>query len=81
MAQALTNIAEVLSAAHAKPEHVVRLTWYVTDLAAYVAARPKVGEAYRAVFGAHYPAMSVVEVKGLMEKDALVEIEATAVIP
>ena len=81
VAQALGNIAEVLAAAHATSGHVVRLTWYVTDLAAYVAARPKVGEAYRAVFGAHYPAMSVVEVKGLMEKDALVEIEATAVVP
>ena len=80
-AQALRNIAEVLAAAGATPRHVVRLTWYVTDLAAYDVARPKVGEAYRAVFGAHYPAMSVVEVKGLMEKDALVEIEATAVIP
>ena len=79
--QALRNIAEVLAAAHAGPEHVVRLTWFVTDLAAYVAARPKIGEAYRAVFGAHFPAMSVVEVKGLMEKGALVEIEATAVVP
>jgi len=81
VAQALRNIAEVLAAAHAKPEHVVRLTWYVTDLAAYVAARPGIGEAYRAVFGSHYPAMSVVEVKGLMERDAVVEIEATAVVP
>ena len=81
VAQALRNIAEVLAAAHAKPEHVVRLTWFVTNLDAYVAARPRIGEAYRTVFGTHFPAMSVVEVKGLMERDAVVEIEATAVAP
>ena len=81
VAQALRNIAAVLEAAGARPLHAVRLTWYVTDRAAYVAARPAIGAAYREVFGAHFPAMSVVEVKGLMEKDALVEIEATAVVP
>lgn len=79
--QALRNIAAVLDADGARPEHVVRLTWYVTDLAAYVAARPAIGVAYGAVFGRHFPAMSVVEVKGLMETGAVVEIEATAVVP
>jgi enamine deaminase RidA (YjgF/YER057c/UK114 family) len=78
--QALHNIATVLAAAGAHPEHVVRLTWYVTDLAAYVAARGPIHERYRAIFGRHFPAMSVVEVKGLMEREALVEIEATAVV-
>ncbi len=78
--QALRNIAAVLEAGGARPEHVVRLTWYVTDMAAYVAARPAIGQAYAAVFGKHFPAMSVVEVKGLMEQGALVEIEATAVV-
>jgi enamine deaminase RidA (YjgF/YER057c/UK114 family) len=79
-AQALRNIAAVLEAAGARPEHVVRLTWYVTDMAAYVAARPAIGTAYLAVFGKHFPAMSVVEVRGLLEPGALVEIEATAVL-
>jgi enamine deaminase RidA (YjgF/YER057c/UK114 family) len=78
--QALRNIAAVLEAGGARPEHVVRLTWFVTDLTAYVAARPAIGKAYSAVFGKHFPAMSVVEVKGLMEPGALVEIEATAVL-
>jgi len=78
--QALHNIVTVLAAAGAHPEHVVRLTWYVTDIAAYMAARPAIGKAYAAVFGRHFPAMSVVEVKGLMEVGALVEIEATAVV-
>ena len=81
VAQALRNIAAVLEAAGAGPGHVVRLTWYVTDLGAYVAARPAIGTAYGAVFGKHFPAMSVVEVKGLMEHGALVEIEATAMVP
>ena len=80
VAQALRNIAAVLEAAGAGPEHVVRLTWYVTDLQAYIAARGPIHEGYRAVFGKHFPAMSVVEVKGLMERGALVEIEATAVV-
>ena len=81
VAQALGNIAVVLEAAGARPGHVVRLTWYVTDIAAYALARPAIGKAYGAVFGKHFPAMSVVEVKGLMEQGALVEIEATAVVP
>ena len=57
------------------------MTWYVTDKQAYLAAQAKIGEAYRAVLGKHYPAMSVVEVKGLIERRAKVEIEATAVVP
>ena len=80
-ARALENVVAVLRAAGAGPEHVVRLTWYVTDRGAYVAARRRIGEAYRATFGRHYPAMSVVIVAGLLEERALVEIEATAVIP
>jgi enamine deaminase RidA (YjgF/YER057c/UK114 family) len=80
-AQALRNVLEVLRAAGAAPEHLVRLTWFVTDRAAYVAARRAVGRAYREILGAHYPAMSVVVVAGLLEERALVEIEATAVIP
>jgi enamine deaminase RidA (YjgF/YER057c/UK114 family) len=80
-AQALRNVVEVLRAGGGSPEHLVRLTWFVTDRAAYVAARRAVGRAYRDILGAHYPAMSVVVVAGLLEERALVEIEATAVIP
>ena len=80
-ARALENVAAVLRAAGGAPEHVVRLTWYVTDRDAYNSARRRIGEAYRATFGRHYPAMSVVIVSGLLEERALVEIEATAVIP
>jgi enamine deaminase RidA (YjgF/YER057c/UK114 family) len=80
-AQALRNVVAVLRAGGAGPEHLVRLTWYVTDRAAYVAARRAIGAAYRAIIGAHYPAMSVVVVAGLLEPRALVEIEATAVVP
>lgn len=80
-ARALENVAAVLRAAGGKPEHLVRLTWFVTDRAAYVAARRRIGEAYRAALGRHYPAMSVVIVSGLLEERARVEIEATAVIP
>jgi enamine deaminase RidA (YjgF/YER057c/UK114 family) len=79
--QALENIVAVLREVGAGPEHVVRLTWYVTDKLEYHANLPKLGEAYRAVMGKHYPAMSVLEVTGLMEDRAKVEIEATAVIP
>jgi enamine deaminase RidA (YjgF/YER057c/UK114 family) len=78
--QALRNVVTVLATAGAHPEHVVRLTWYVTDLAAYAAARPAIGAAYRSVFGKHFPAMSVVGVAGLLEAGAMVEIEATAVL-
>jgi len=79
-AQTFQNIAAILAEGGAKPSDVVKLTWYVVDRAAYLAAAKEIGAAYRAVFGAHYPAMAVVEVTSLMESAALVEIEATAVI-
>lgn len=79
--QALDNLVVVLRAAGAEPRHVVRLTWYVTDRAEYVAARREIGESYRALFLDHYPAMSVVVVAGLLDRRAKVEIEGTAVIP
>ena len=79
--QALANIVAVLHAGGARPGDLVRLTWYVTDRAEYRAARGEVGRAYRAMFGGHYPAMTLVEVSGLLEDGAKVEIEATAVVP
>jgi enamine deaminase RidA (YjgF/YER057c/UK114 family) len=81
VAQALRNIVRVLQEARAQPRHVVRMTWYVLSRDAYVREVREIGAAYRAVFGKHFPAMSVVEVKGLVEPLAQVEIEATAVIP
>ncbi len=78
--QALRNILAVLAVDGAGAEHVVRLTWYVTDRAAYLAASAALGEAYRSVMGKHFPAMSAVEVTALMEAEAVVEIEATAVV-
>jgi len=80
-AQALRNIASILEAGGAKPEHVVRMTWYVTDKQVYNAATKAIGAAYRELFGTHYPAMTLVEVTDLLEDGALVEIEATALIP
>jgi enamine deaminase RidA (YjgF/YER057c/UK114 family) len=79
--QTLLNILQVLAEAGAGPEHLVRLTWYVTDLAEYRASLKELGRAYRETIGAHYPAMAVVEVKGLLEPQAKVEIEATAMLP
>jgi enamine deaminase RidA (YjgF/YER057c/UK114 family) len=79
--QALENIATLLRAAGAEPVHLVRLTWYITDKAAYLAARREIGHAYRDVIGRHFPPMSLVVVAGLLENRALVEIEATAVMP
>lgn len=79
--QALANIVTVLRTAGAEPRHLTRLTWYITDKEAYVRARPAIGAAYRALIGDHYPAMSVVVAAGLLEDRALVEIEATAVVP
>jgi enamine deaminase RidA (YjgF/YER057c/UK114 family) len=79
-AQALANIAAVLQAAGAEPRHLTRLTWYVTDRSEYLAARPAIGVAYRAVLGRHDPAMSLAVVHALLEEQAKVEIEATAVI-
>ncbi|MEO7104672.1 MAG: RidA family protein [Gemmatimonadaceae bacterium] len=80
-AQALKNVVAVLAAAGAQPEHLVRMTWFITDRSAYVAARGDIGESYRQIIGRHFPAMSVVIVHGLIEPDADVEIEATAVVP
>ncbi|HXO43561.1 MAG TPA: RidA family protein [Thermoanaerobaculia bacterium] len=80
-AQALANITAVLQAAGAEPRHLTRLTWYVTDRAEYLAARPAIGAAYRALIGRHYPAMSLLVVHSLLEEQAKLEIEATAVIP
>lgn len=79
--QALRNIVAVLREADAQPEHLVRLTWYVTNKAEYLARLTEVGEAYRAVLGKHFPAMTMVQVADLIEDEAKVEIEATAVIP
>ena len=79
--QALENIVAVLAEADGKPEHIVRMTWYVTDKREYLAAGREVGRAYREVIGAYNAAMSAVEVRALMEDRAKVEIEATAVIP
>ena len=79
--QVLRNIVAVLAEAGARPEHLVRLTWYVTDKRDYLAALPELGRAYRAVIGRHYPAMALVQVAALVEDRAKVEIEATAVIP
>jgi len=79
--QALKNILEVLAQAGGKPEHLVRLTWYVLDRKEYLASLKELGAAYRELMGRHYPTMAVVQVSGLVEDAARLEIEATAVIP
>ncbi len=79
--QTLRNIVAVLREAGAEPYHLVRLTWFITDRKGYVAARREIGEAYARIIGRHYPAMSIVVVRELLENGAKVEIEATAVIP
>ena len=79
--QALRNILDVLAEAGGKPEHVVRLTWYVLDKKEYLASLREVGAAYRELMGRHYPTMAVVQVSGLVEDEARLEIEATAVVP
>ncbi|MCC5884158.1 MAG: RidA family protein [Halomonas sp.] len=79
--QALTNIVAVLKEADAGPQHLVRLTWYVTDKQEYLARLKEVGAAYREVVGKHFPAMTMVQVADLIEDRAKVEIEATAVLP
>ena len=78
--QALENIVAVLAAGGARPEHIVRMTWYVLDKKEYVAAYPQIGAAYRELIGRHFPAMSTVQVAGLVEDRARVEIEVTAVV-
>jgi enamine deaminase RidA (YjgF/YER057c/UK114 family) len=79
--QALANIVAVLAQAGGRPEHLVRLTWYVLDKQEYLGALREVGAAWRELIGRHYPAMAVVQVGGLIEPEARLEIEATAVIP
>jgi enamine deaminase RidA (YjgF/YER057c/UK114 family) len=79
--QALENIVAVLREAGAGPEHVGRLTWYVTDMAAYRASLRELGPVYREVMGRNFPAMALVQVVALVEPEALVEIEATAIVP
>ncbi len=79
--QALRNIVAVLAEAGAKPEHIVRMTWYITDKQEYLACQRELGAAYKRVVGAHFPAMALVQVVALVEDQAKVEIEATAVLP
>lgn len=79
--QALKNIVEVLAQADARPEHIVRMTWYVVDKHEYLASAKELGAIYREIIGRHYPAMTAVEVSALMEDQARVEIEVTAVVP
>ena len=79
--QALANIVAVLAQAGGRPEHIVRMTWYVVDHDEYARAQRGLGAAYREVIGRHYPAMTAVEVGALMEARAKVEIEATAIVP
>jgi enamine deaminase RidA (YjgF/YER057c/UK114 family) len=79
--QALGNISAILAEGGARPEHLVRLTWYVVDMEEYLASLKALGQIYRELFGAHYPAMALVQVVRLVEKAAKVEIEATAVVP
>jgi enamine deaminase RidA (YjgF/YER057c/UK114 family) len=79
--QTLSNISAILAEGGARPEHLVRLTWYVVDMEEYLANLKTLGQVYRDIFGAHYPAMALVQVVRLVEKTARVEIEATAVVP
>jgi enamine deaminase RidA (YjgF/YER057c/UK114 family) len=81
MAQLLDNTVAILAEAGAGPEHIVRMTWYVTDLDAYRSSLREVGAVYREKIGKNFPTMAVIGVSGLVESDALVEIETTAVIP
>lgn len=79
--QTLQNIVEVLAEAGARPDHIVRMTWYVIDKKEYLAAHKEVGLAYRELIGRHFPAMTAVQVAGLIEDRARVEIEVTAIVP
>jgi enamine deaminase RidA (YjgF/YER057c/UK114 family) len=79
--QTLSNIAAILAEGGARPEHLVRLTWYVVDMEEYLTNLKALGQVYREIFGAHYSAMALVQVVRLVEKAARVEIEATAVVP
>jgi enamine deaminase RidA (YjgF/YER057c/UK114 family) len=79
--QALENVVAILRAAGGRPEHLVRLTWYITNKTEYRQSLAQLGAAYREIVGAHYPAMALVQVAALLEEGAKVEIEATAVLP
>lgn len=79
--QILLNIVAVLKEADARPEHIVRMTWFIGDKDEYLASRKGIGEAYREIIGRHYPVMAVIEVSGFIEDGAKLEIQATAVIP
>lgn len=79
--QALKNIVDVLGEANARPEHIARMTWYVIDKNEYMSSAKDIGAVYREIIGRHYPAMTVVEVSGLVEEHARVEIEVTAIVP
>lgn len=79
--QILENLLDIFEEAGANAGHIARMTWYVTDRDQYVAALPEIGAAYRELIGKHYPAMAVVEVSRLVEPEALIEIEVTAVVP
>lgn len=79
--QCLENIVAILAEADARPEHVVRMTWYITSRTDYMTHNKEIGEAYRELMGKHFPVMAVVQVVALMEADAEIEIEVTAVIP
>ena len=79
--QLFTNMLAVLAEGGAGPEHLVRLTWYIVDLDEYRASQKELGRAYREIIGTHFPAMAVVQVSGLVEPQARLEIEATAVVP
>lgn len=81
VAQALRNVLAVLAQADGRPEHITRMTWYLTSRAEYLVRLEEVGAVYRGIMGKHFPAMSAVEVSALIEAQAKVEIEATAVIP
>jgi len=79
--QALANVVAVVAEAGGAPAHIARLTWYITDRQEYLSRLPEVGEAYRGIIGRHFPAMTMVEVSALMEREAKVEIEASALVP
>jgi enamine deaminase RidA (YjgF/YER057c/UK114 family) len=79
--QALRNTVAVLAAAGARPEHIARMTWYITDKREYLARLPAIGRVWREILGRHYPTMALVQVAGLIEDRAKVEIETTAIVP
>lgn len=79
--QAFKNIVAVLAAADAKPEHIVRMTWFITDKDEYLNSAKEIGAAYREIIGRHWPVMAVIVIKGLIETGGKLEIEATAVVP